>query len=223
MKPRIYVFWYALWFAAGCLAISLGLLPDLYPELAAWPPHLAALDVGFARLGKLGVLRIGDQGYEGIYQLLRHFDPSIPSFESNLASVTQMAGRILAQREVSYSVTDSIAGKSNKELSMLYVVLFQRVPEGTWPVCEMRDLSVWIQAAKVRFWTRVGFGLSLLSLFLEGLPPLVEIAAARQRDPARAQDTRSSALRTRARRVPQYRRNRARLSRRLIECCRKER
>lgn len=157
----------------GAFAIFLPALVDMFPD-SNWvslPPRLAALDAGFADLnhfdetdsnGKdIGVLRQGDEGYDNIYGLLRHFDPGIlPLREAPILSSTHKTGVIVAVEVFRW-------GNPQGNLSLVRPLLLQLENEKLKPICDLRDMAFRIHDRKVRFWSRIGSAVAFVALLLE--------------------------------------------------------
>jgi hypothetical protein len=157
----------------GAFGVILPALVDMFPD-SSWvslPPHLAALDAGFANLNRfdeldvnskaIGVLRQGDEGYDNIYDLLRHFDPGIlPLSEASILSSTHRTGAIIAVDVFEW-------GNSQGKLALIRPLLLQLENEKLKPICDLRDMAFLIRDRKVRFWSRIGSAVALVALLLQ--------------------------------------------------------
>ncbi len=156
----------------GAFGVILPALVDMFPDSSrvSLPPHLAALDAGFADLNRfdetdandkaISVLRQGDEGYDNIYDLLKHFDPGIlPLREAPILSSTHKTGAIVAVEVFRW-------GNPQGTLSLIRPLLLQLENEKLKPICDLRDMAFLIHDRKVRFWSRIGSAMALVALLL---------------------------------------------------------
>jgi hypothetical protein len=150
------------------LGIFIGILPDLFPDLASQYPRFKKMDKGFEELNNFkeiksqGILfekselNQDDNGYEEVYNLLRSIDRSgtIKIFNTTPKSIN-------IQKPQIYGLKDNRLKWGSKSL---FVGVFMG---GPGPICMMPELGFLMKEAKLRFFSRVGFGFAALAVILQ--------------------------------------------------------
>ncbi len=152
-------------FVIGLIGLFVGTLPDILPEKmgSLLFCKYKKMDIAYKKLVHYANIPRGiresdaalnrrDIGHHVIYGLLRSINPAMPSLE-NLAST-------------SGDLTVDSGGfvNTNTELLMNQVVHVKDDKNEWLPVCELRDLYFFIHDSQIRFFTRIGFALTLLSI-----------------------------------------------------------
>ena len=166
--------------AFGILGTVLPALVDMFPS-ASWTSilHLRKLDTGFANLSSFdttihfsdtgneetgGVLYQHEEGYDAIYNLLRTFDPQLPTLQEIKARTsTPDEGAILVHDVFKWR---NVGGF----IPMFRPVQLSLKQSGVAPICELGDLADLIRDSKLRFWSRLGSALALLGLLIPLMP-----------------------------------------------------
>lgn len=152
----------------GVVGILLGLLPDLRPDLQSKfiPESYRNMEVGYKKLieyhyiprgtrGNTEALRKGDAGYGAIYNLLRSLEPvKMPSIGTN----PEGEGSELCA--ISIDKNNEWAGGQ----TVMNRIVSVKTPREWSPICEIRDLRNIIDDKITRYFTRIGFGLTFVSI-----------------------------------------------------------
>lgn len=161
--------------AIGFCGIFLGTLPDLFPQLISLPPNLKQYDYALKTLTITNesdiaskLLRVGDKGYNQIYNLIRSIDPvTIPPLAETITISKEKKGfgTIASVKSGMEWQPKTLTYESQKSLDPFLFICF-RAERGYEPICLMNDLQNLVREAKMRFWSRFGFFFAFLALLL---------------------------------------------------------
>jgi hypothetical protein len=172
------VIWDLCWALIACLGALLGLVPDMFPELASSPPGLSSLESGYLRLSRLdlktqsgdpvSVLAEGDAEFDAVYSILRSINPILPEIGTFESSPASGKGLIVSRQVLSYE-------QYGHKIPVFLPVEFELELGNVWPICTMPDLRDAINDRKVRFWSRVGLAVTVFAILMEIAGTLREV------------------------------------------------
>lgn len=152
----------------GVIGILIGLLPDLKPDLQSTflLQSYQDMEVGYKKLieyyyisrdtrGNSEALKKSDAGYAAIYNLLRSLEPvKIPRLDTNHKDEGNDFGTISIDKNEEWAGGATVMNR---------IVSIKTLRE--WrPICEIRDLRNIIDIKITRYFSRIGFGLTFVSI-----------------------------------------------------------
>jgi hypothetical protein len=162
--------------AIGFCGIFLGTFPDLFPQLISLPPNLKQYDYALKTLtitnesdSASKLLRVGDKGYNQIYNLIRSIDPvTMPPLAETITISKEKEGfgTIASVKGGMKWRPKTLTYESQKTLDPFLFICFRVERGGYEPICQMNDLQNLVREAKIRFWSRFGFFFAFLALLL---------------------------------------------------------
>lgn len=152
----------------GVIGILIGLLPDIKPDLQSWflLKSYRDMEVGYRRLieyhyiprgtrGSSEALRKVDVGYGAIYDLLKSLEPvKVSRLDITPDGERTEIGTISIDKNVEWYGGATVMNR----------ILSVKTPRDWSPICEIRDLRNMIDAKITRYFSRIGFGITFLSI-----------------------------------------------------------